>query len=202
MGPVPAAQGRPGRLLIEFPRGCRIEEWHFQLLKASAHLAALCRDIESLLEARAATQPSVPATSAAPMPAPPGWHRMVVRYRDGRMLKGFGRDFLPERGQVHISSSPDAPPQSRITVLLAQLKAIFFVHDFDGVKPGADVPIATPTSGRRIVVTFLDGEVLTGVTITYTADGPGFFVTPTTDVKTNNHRIFVVGSAVRQVQFP
>ena len=52
-----------------------------------------------------------------------------------------------------------------------------------------------------IDVTFVDGELLSGRTLNYAGDGPGFFMTPV-DNTTNNHRIFVVNNAVRSVQFP
>ena len=50
-------------------------------------------------------------------------------------------------------------------------------------------------------MTFIDGEILGGRTLTYSAEGPGFFMTPT-DCTSNNQRIFVVNNAVRSVQFP
>ena len=129
-----------------------------------------------------------------------GWHRLVVRYNDGRMLKGFGRDYYPAKGQVHIWQAPDGPPQSRISVQLSHLKAVFFVHDFEGAT-GVELPAAGANAGRQINVTFVDGEAMAGRTLNYRADGPGFFMTPT-DAATNNHRIFVVNNAVRTVQFP
>ena len=147
------------------------------------------------------------AKEAAALACPPiaphgklyGWHRLVVRYRDGRMLKGFGRDFHPAKGQVHIWPAIDAPAQARISVQLGHLKAVFFVHDFDGgttVEPEDSLLNA----GRRILLTFVDGEKLDGKTLNYAADAPGFFVTPL-DPTTNNERIFVVNRAVNHVQF-
>jgi hypothetical protein len=116
------------------------------------------------------------------------------------MLKGFGRDFFPAKGQVHVWPRPDAPPQSRISVQLTHLKAVFFVHDFAGAT-GVEMPPPSANSGRIVDVTFTDGEILGGRTLTYSAEGPGFFMTPT-DCTSNNQRIFVVNNAVRTVQFP
>ena len=55
--------------------------------------------------------------------------------------------------------------------------------------------------GRRIEVTLMDDEVIVGRTLSYRADGNGFFVVPA-DPLANNIRIFVVSSSVRQVRFP
>jgi hypothetical protein len=75
------------------------------------------------------------------------------------------------------------------------------VHDLEG-DPGHRPDVETATKhGRRIQVTFVDGEVLEGSTLSYAAEGPGFFVTPL-DAGGNNVRMFVASGAVRHVQFP
>jgi hypothetical protein len=193
---VPSATAAGTKLLVEFPRNCRPQERHLQLLKVAAHLIALITHIE---QARRLARERVRREES--LGHPPGWHLLVVRYTDGRMMKGFSRDFAAEKGQVSVWPMPDGPPNSRITVFLAHVKAVFFVHEFDGHPRMGDVGGTPLTAGRRIAVTFLDGEVLTGTTLNYSAKGPGFFVAPI-DGTTNNHRIFVVGTAVRRVQFP
>ena len=79
---------------------------------------------------------------------------------------------------------------------------MFFVRDFNG-NPGyverADAEQAQ--HGRRIEVTLVDDEVISGRTLSYRSDGYGFFVIPT-DPLANNIRIFIVSAAVRQVRFP
>jgi hypothetical protein len=55
--------------------------------------------------------------------------------------------------------------------------------------------------GRPIVVYFEDGEELWGYTQTYRPGKDGYFVVPA-DPKSNNQRIFVVSSAVRDVKLP
>ena len=54
--------------------------------------------------------------------------------------------------------------------------------------------------GRRVVVTFKDGETVAGFTIGYTPERPGFFVIPV-DPASNNLRVFVVNAAVAKVDF-
>jgi hypothetical protein len=204
---------RGAKLVVELPGDFRFEEWQFQYLKAAAHFFAFARRIA---EERAA--PAVPAASS---PTPPEdtrdidqaspivtaeqaspFNRVVVRYQDGRLLKGFMRDFLASRGVAEVWPSPDAPPAARVSVPFGQLKAIFFVRDFDGqTNPSAGEASAAEARGRKIAVTFTDGEQLTGVTLTYKPDGVGFFVRPLGEAN-NNTQVFVVSRSIRHVQFP
>ena len=193
---VPSATGTGTKLLVEFPQNCRLGECHLQLLKVAAHLIALTNEIEQAR--RTARERARREESAGHRP---GWHPLVIRYTDGRVLKGFARDFVAEKGHIHVWPLPDGPPDSRITVLLARVKAVFFVSEFDSHPRMADIGGTPLTPGRRIAVTFLDGEVLNGTTLNYSAEGPGFFVF-SIDATTNSNRVFIVGSAVKRVQFP
>jgi hypothetical protein len=192
----------PARLVIEFPRDCPLEAWHLQLLEAAAHLITVTRDLTSSRDGSTGVEPAPEITSAPEAAEPRGWNRLVVRYRDGRLLKGWGRDLLPARGSLDLWNEPDGPSESRITIPFAHLKAVFFVHDFEGnpahsVSEDAEDP---SLRGRRITVTFVDGEVLRGVTLGYSQNAPGFFVSPL-DGTTNNAKIFVLTGAIRHVQF-
>jgi hypothetical protein len=213
------------RLVVEFPGNCQLEEWHLHFLKIAAQLVALVSEVGRLraltpvddvaepeppaevvtpeavpVPAAVVSPPATPAgPSDPPVPASTAWIRVVARYADGPVLKGHARGFTPSRGILQVSPTPDAPPSSVVTVPLRHLKAVFFVNDLEGAPF-----IMEPNSaqrGRNIVVTFTDGEVLTGTTLNYTIDGPGFFLTPH-EQRGNNIRIFVVAAAVRQVQFP
>ena len=54
--------------------------------------------------------------------------------------------------------------------------------------------------GRRVEVSFTDGETVLGTTLNYRPDCQGFFVSPA-DPSGNNTRIYVVSKAVRRVRF-
>ena len=111
------------------------------------------------------------APTAAPL-------NVVARFLDGKVLKGTTRDFVPTRGEFHVL--PDGNEKSPVKVALASLKAIFFVKSFAGKKEhveNKDVAQARGT-GRRVLVTFKDGETVAGFTVGYAADRPGFFVIP------------------------
>ena len=192
----------PDRLVIEFPRDCPLEAWHLQLLEAGAHLIAVTKDLASSQE-RSRQIEAAPVVAEEPVaPELRGWSRLVVRYLDGRLLKGYGRDFQPGRGALDLWTDPGGPSESRITIPFAHLKAVFFVHDFDG-NPAhsiADEVEDVCARGRRVTVTFVDGEVLRGATLSYSQNASGFFVSPL-DSSTNNAKIFVLAGAIRHVQF-
>ena len=54
--------------------------------------------------------------------------------------------------------------------------------------------------GRRVEVTFIDGEVIQGSTVDYDPLLTGFFLIPV-DPNSNNIQIFVVSNAVMKISF-
>lgn len=132
---------------------------------------------------------------------PHGWNKLVVRYLDGALLKGVSHDFHPSRGHFHLCETTGTASGPPMLVPMTQLKAIFVVRDFDGDASYQErKSFDTALPGRRIEVTFLDGEVMVGTTLTYRPDGHGFFVTPA-DRHANNERVFVVPTAVRHFRY-
>ena len=130
-------------------------------------------------------------------------NKIVARYQDGRILKGYTGDFLPTKPAFHMTPI-DAPRDAKpFDVQIAELKAIFFVKDFVGNRERKEIhefPAGKPVVGRKIRVVFQDGETLVGTTQGYDATRPGFFVMPA-DPNSNNDRCFVVTRATKQVSF-
>ncbi len=153
------------------------------------------------------TQPAAPtvrpaSNCRADIPTPPGWQKIVAQFSDGRTLKGYTDDFEVTRPRFSLQVLPNASGAARVPVNLADLKAVFFVHDLAGSPEYRErKTFFGPTQGRKIQVTLADGEVIVGTTQGYRAGGPGFYVTPA-DRRANNAKIFLVSSAVRQVRFP
>lgn len=122
--------------------------------------------------------------------------RVVVRFTDGRTLKGTTHDFKPASPRFHL-----VPPAggSAVEVRLEALKAVFFVRDFEGRPSRAklrgflDAPAVT-AQGKKVAVQFRDGELLCGHTMTFAPDRAGFFVFPA-DHDGNNLRAFVLTAA-------
>ena len=127
--------------------------------------------------------------------------KVVVRYQDGRILKGFTNNFLPTKELFHLTPA-DAPPGTKpAEVRTGELKAIFFVKDFAGKPQHADrkeFDQAKLPIGRKIKVVFKDGELLVGTTQGYQPGRPGFFVLPV-DPQSNIERCFVVTAATQDV---
>jgi hypothetical protein len=128
--------------------------------------------------------------------------KVVVAYLDGRRLKGYTNDFSPVRDHFFLFPEGAEPkPGDRGTpVRVDELKAIFFVKDFAGNQtPKQAPPAAAQLLGKRIGVTFADGEKLIGSSVAYNPKNLGFFMQPTNS-NDNNERIFVVNQNVKQVK--
>jgi hypothetical protein len=127
--------------------------------------------------------------------------RVVARFTDGRMLKGTTHDFAPLKTQFHVYESGNVAAQTT-RVNLTELKAVFFVRTFDGdPRHVTDNEVAEARGqGRRVRVTFNDGEVVAGFNMGFSEDKPGFFLIPA-DAACNNARIFVVRQAVRSIEW-
>ena len=128
--------------------------------------------------------------------------KVVARYIDGKRVKGFSQDFFPNKDRFHIYSAVK-PSSEAVEVLIKDLKAVFFVRDFAGNpihEERKEYKEGEKPSGRKIEVTFRDGEVLIGTTLGYDPSRPGFFLFPA-DPKSNNVRVFVVSTAVKKVRY-
>ncbi len=78
---------------------------------------------------------------------------------------------------------------------------MFFVKDFRGnSRYKESKKVETGKSGRKIEVTFSDGEKIVGTTQAYNPNSKGVFVFPA-NAKSNSLRIFVVNWNVRDVKF-
>jgi small nuclear ribonucleoprotein (snRNP)-like protein len=131
--------------------------------------------------------------------------KVILRFLDGRIIKGYVSDFLPQSN--HISIEDEAANKQDCP--LTELKAVFYVKSFEGNRDYADKRSFTETSqkGKKILVRFKDGERLIGY---LEGDVPwqrgffleskkgGFFLIPADD-QTNNMKVFVVSTSVTDV---
>jgi hypothetical protein len=127
--------------------------------------------------------------------------KVVARFRDGKIIKGFTRNFFANKDLFHVSP-PDNPYGEGKIIRMRELKAVFFVRDFNG-KPdyrerrkykSEDSPF-----GRRVEIRFSDGDVQVGATMGYSLERVGFFITPA-DPGSNNRKIFAISTAVESVR--
>ena len=91
--------------------------------------------------------------------------RVVVRYADGRVLKGYA-DFDPEQATFLLAPLGGADTDA-VEVTMSDLKAVFFVRSFDGDPrrdESKDLYQPRPPGTRKVSVRFRDGEELVGHT--------------------------------------
>ncbi|WP_026853465.1 DUF6982 domain-containing protein [Geothrix fermentans] len=126
-------------------------------------------------------------------------NQVVARYLDGSTLKGETNDFFPNKELFHVSVNGSKP----LEVKIPELKALYFVRTLQGDpehQKTNDFPPNGPAPGRKMKVTFKDGEVLVGTTQGYQPGRPGFFLLPA-DPRSNNERCYIVTSATQSVAF-
>jgi hypothetical protein len=130
-------------------------------------------------------------------------NKVVVRFADGRTVKGTTADFVPTKDLFHVNVMTDMVGAKPIEVHLKDLKALFFVRDFIGDSQRVDsndFDPSRPPAGRKIRVEFKDGEILVGTTAGYQPGRPGFFLVPA-DQSSNSERCYIIAAATKQVSF-
>jgi hypothetical protein len=157
-------------------------------------------EIPDLLKQAMTTGTATTSPTAAPKPgASTSWQKVIARFRDGHLVRGYTADFHPSKPQLHLSAEPNS--SDTLFLQLSQLKALFFVRDFTGDQMRVDrQEFGSALQGRKVAVTFNDGETLLGTTLGYRGEGNGFFVHPA-DPRSNNLRVFVAPGATQQVRF-
>jgi hypothetical protein len=127
-------------------------------------------------------------------------HKVVVRYKSGAIVKGTTVDFAPNRTSFTLAQEPPAA-DGPVTIAIDDLKAIFFVHSFEGNRDYHEQKLRIPegTIGRRYLLTFTDGETMRGTALGVNLSRYGFLLFPA-DPGSNNKRIFVMHSAVKELR--
>jgi hypothetical protein len=128
--------------------------------------------------------------------------KVVVHFSDGKLIKGFTEDFFPNKERFHVIPA-DNPSGGAIEVSTKDLKAMFIVRDFIGdslYNERKKYVEGEKPSGKKVEVTFADGEVLAGSTLAYDPKRQGFFIFPV-DPKSNNIRVYAVSSGVKKVRY-
>ncbi|HKK82744.1 MAG TPA: hypothetical protein VJ958_00790, partial [Atribacterota bacterium] len=63
--------------------------------------------------------------------------KTVVKFNDGKIIKGYTTDFNPNRELFHVSLANDDQQEGQgeqVEVSVNDIKAVFFVKDFQGDK--------------------------------------------------------------------
>lgn len=127
--------------------------------------------------------------------------KVVAHYLDGRLVKGTTSDFVAHRPVFHLQPMDGG---GTAVVRCDQLKAVFFVKDYAGYPGRKDVRgfIDGPSEnvhGRKVAVSFKDGELFCGYSLAFSSERAGFFVFPA-DPDSNNLRVFVMLKATKEVK--
>jgi hypothetical protein len=130
-------------------------------------------------------------------------NKMVVKYKDGKIVKGWSTDFGPNKEIFHLHPL-EGYGKDKLEIEVSFLKAVFFVKDYKGDKNYKKVRTFKGQSQgipsqRKIIIIFKDGENFYGTSHSYNPDRIGFFVYPI-DPKDNNDRVFVINPAVNSVK--
>jgi hypothetical protein len=128
--------------------------------------------------------------------------KVVARYSNGTVIKGFTQDFSPNKDRFHVIPADKRPPGT-IEIFVSRLKAVFMVRDFQGNPEYRERKAfikGESVSGLKLELTFADGEVLVGSALLgYDPKRQGNFLIPA-DQKCNNTRVFAISSAVKSVR--
>ena len=133
---------------------------------------------------------------------------LVAHFKDGQIAKGFSRDFDPAGEYFHMVRR-DGEVATSQQIRLDDLKALFHVKSWGradrhrGRQPGfpEDGSTMKPegTEAIKTMVEFYDGERIFGYSLDYDPGRRGFYVLPA-DPEDNNHKIFVLNSALVNIQ--
>jgi hypothetical protein len=123
-------------------------------------------------------------------------NKIVLHFLDGSILKGTTSDFSEEKASLSLTKRKT---EETIKVDLSQLKGIFFVKSFDGNREYCERDdMNIPGLGRKVVVTFKDGERLCGHVPEESQGGTGFFL-HICAWRSNNEKVFVLNAATEKI---
>jgi hypothetical protein len=130
-------------------------------------------------------------------------NKVVARFKDGKIIKGFTNDFYPNKDVFHISGTERGKDLTEVKI--PDLKALFFVKSFEGKKDHREydhpavVEKLGKTPGIKLKVVFSDGEQLLALTQGYDPSRKGFFIF-CPDPESNWERAFVVKLSTKEVR--
>ncbi|MCG2820383.1 MAG: hypothetical protein L6371_00635, partial [Candidatus Atribacteria bacterium] len=98
-------------------------------------------------------------------------NKIVVKFKDGKIVKGWSTDFGPYKEIFHLHPLEEYG-KDILEIEISFLKAVFFVKDYEGNKDYKKVRTFDDSSKgipsqRKIVIIFKDGENFYGTTHSY-----------------------------------
>ena len=126
--------------------------------------------------------------------------RLVVRYADERVLKGTSYTIDLNSAGFHLTPHGSlADVDENVFVRFNDVKAVFFVRDFEGKFDPKSIPQEWAPEGSEVTVEFPDGEIIEGFSlVSFDEDQPRFHMIPKNH-KGNNISIIVERANTTQV---
>ncbi len=100
--------------------------------------------------------------------------KVVIRYAAGDLIKGFTQDFFPNKERFHVFPV-DQSHSRAVEVSIRDLKAVFVVRDYvgdDQYNEKKEFTEGDTRTGKKVAVSFTDGEVMVGSTLAMTGIDP------------------------------
>src|SRR6056300_1336864 len=109
-------------------------------------------------------------------------NKIVIQFKDGRILKGKTNDFFQNKKTFHLNQVDGLNEE----IIIEKLKAVFFVKDIKGDNNYTyEYNDVIAGGGKKIAVDFPDGEKIIGYVLGYSSERQGFMMTPA-DLGGNN----------------
>jgi len=128
--------------------------------------------------------------------------KIVLAYLDKRRERGLVFGFRPFGDSFTLYPPGDENRTSPREIEFTRLKSIYFVKSHEGNKDYKENKLKMPEvyrEGRKVEVSFEDGERMVGTTDGVSEKRTGFFFQPA-DPKSNNLEIFVVTSNCEEIR--
>jgi len=127
-------------------------------------------------------------------------NRVVVHTAKGEIIKGYTADFSKDRPSFLLSTEESGIKINQ-TILLADLKAVFFVKTFEGNFLHKTLHTFDDLKGygKKVMIKFRDGERFYGRVEVLSPEDSGFFMFPL-DSESNTLRAFVLKDFISDVR--
>ncbi len=93
--------------------------------------------------------------------------KLEVHFKNKKILKGSTYKLDPQSVGFHLVPVEPVGEEDRVYVHFADLKAIYFVRDFEGKSDPGEAPQEHSAEAQEVKVAFQDGETLEGWTLHY-----------------------------------
>ena len=128
--------------------------------------------------------------------------KIIARYLDGRVVRGYTQDFDPDESCFHLYENPTSD-EKPMELQMEDLQVLFLVRTLERdphCRARREFIEEDQSHKDRVEVTFKDGEVVRGFRADHSLRRSGFFLLPP-DPEGDDIMIFVISKAVKDLSF-